>query len=458
MAAAAVAAPAAPLLDTLSIHVPGSPGGGFDRSGQAIRQALLDSGLVRAVQIVHSPGAAGLVGLAQFQAQGRDDAPSVIVGGRSILGATALNRSRISLADVTPIARLNQICLVIAVGKDSPIRTAADLARAMRTDASLIKWVGGSPGSVDDQLLSALATTTGVDRQLVRFSGIPGGGGDIAAALSAAPTVVGISSYEEFAEPLAAGHIRAVARSCRTPQVGGDIPSLAEQGIDVDFADWKGVFAPPGIGAAERDALVDLFGRLSRSQAWSERLAANRWGNGYLAGDGFATFVAAQQASVRESFVPAADAAPATDRLGAVLQRPYQWAALLAGIAAVLLVAILLQRRAARAKELSLRSSLAQALDETDRVRQERDSALARSRGYIASEFSRWRLSDAETEVGWMILKGLSFKEIGKLRSTSERTVRQQAQSIYLKSDLPSRTDLAAYFLEDLRFDRESQG
>jgi DNA-binding NarL/FixJ family response regulator len=48
------------------------------------------------------------------------------------------------------------------------------------------------------------------------------------------------------------------------------------------------------------------------------------------------------------------------------------------------------------------------------------------------------------------MLKGLRHKEIAKIRHTSERTVRQQALAIYRKAGLEGRTDLAAYFLEDL--------
>jgi DNA-binding CsgD family transcriptional regulator len=59
-------------------------------------------------------------------------------------------------------------------------------------------------------------------------------------------------------------------------------------------------------------------------------------------------------------------------------------------------------------------------------------------------------MTAAEREVGLLILKGLSHKEIAALRSTSEATVRQQSQSIYRKADLPGKTAFCAYFLEDL--------
>ncbi len=69
-------------------------------------------------------------------------------------------------------------------------------------------------------------------------------------------------------------------------------------------------------------------------------------------------------------------------------------------------------------------------------------------------QFREWGLTGAESEIGLLILKGLSHKEIAALRATTEATVRQQAQSIYRKAKLPGKTAFSAYFLEDL-FDAE---
>jgi DNA-binding CsgD family transcriptional regulator len=68
----------------------------------------------------------------------------------------------------------------------------------------------------------------------------------------------------------------------------------------------------------------------------------------------------------------------------------------------------------------------------------------------IETQFSRWNLTEAEREVALLLLKGLSHKEIAGIRVVSERTVREQARSIYGKAGLTGRTALSAYFLEDL--------
>ena len=68
----------------------------------------------------------------------------------------------------------------------------------------------------------------------------------------------------------------------------------------------------------------------------------------------------------------------------------------------------------------------------------------------VASQFEAWELTEAEAEIAALILKGVPLKDIAALRRTSEPTIRQQAQSIYRKSGLSNRSELSAYFLEDL--------
>lgn len=75
----------------------------------------------------------------------------------------------------------------------------------------------------------------------------------------------------------------------------------------------------------------------------------------------------------------------------------------------------------------------------------------------IERQFARWKLTPAESEVGLLLLKGLSHKEAAKARGTSERTVRQQARSLYLKAGLAGRSELAAFFLEDLLLPHDTQ-
>lgn len=68
----------------------------------------------------------------------------------------------------------------------------------------------------------------------------------------------------------------------------------------------------------------------------------------------------------------------------------------------------------------------------------------------IDRQLTEWNLTSSEKEVALLLLKGLSSKEIAEIRNTGEKTVRAQAAAVYSKSGLAGRSELAAFFLEDL--------
>lgn len=96
------------------------------------------------------------------------------------------------------------------------------------------------------------------------------------------------------------------------------------------------------------------------------------------------------------------------------------------------------------------RVDLARTTAESERWRQENQQLLAGFANAIDSQFRRWSLTGAESEVGLLLLKGLSHKEVADVRQTSERTVREQSRSLYRKAGLGGRASLSAFFLEDL--------
>jgi len=80
--------------------------------------------------------------------------------------------------------------------------------------------------------------------------------------------------------------------------------------------------------------------------------------------------------------------------------------------------------------------------------------ALASARHELAlvlkKQFEDWQLTETEREVAMLLLKGLSFKEIASVRDTMEKTVRQQASTIYKKANVSGRHAFSAWFIEDL--------
>jgi DNA-binding CsgD family transcriptional regulator len=68
----------------------------------------------------------------------------------------------------------------------------------------------------------------------------------------------------------------------------------------------------------------------------------------------------------------------------------------------------------------------------------------------IQKHFVGWGLSPSEKEVAFLLIKGMSTQEIADLRATKIGTVKSQTSSIYQKANLKGRSELVAFFVEDL--------
>lgn len=117
-------------------------------------------------------------------------------------------------------------------------------------------------------------------------------------------------------------------------------------------------------------------------------------------------------------------------------------------LGALAAAAWLVRRLGRRARELSTR--LADTEAAAKRWREDAQAVLQGLGACIDAQFGRWALSEAEKETALLLLKGLSHKEIASARGISDATARQQAGAVYRKAGVAGRSELAAFFLEDL--------
>jgi putative tricarboxylic transport membrane protein len=289
-ASVAAPLPAAAQIQGLEIVVPAAPGGGWDQTGRAMQNALQEGGLASGIQVVNIPGAGGTIGLAQFVSSKEGQGNALMTGGLVMLGAILTNQSPVTLEQVEPIARLTGEYEVIVVPASSDIQSLDDLIAQFKEDPQSVSWGGGSAGGTDHMLVGLIAKEVGVEPSGINY--VPfAGGGEALASILGGHVSAGVSGYQEFAGQIETGDLRALAISSAERLEGVDIPTIKEQGVDVELTNWRAVFAPPGISDEDKQALGDVVGKMVESEAWQSTLKDRAWLDLYLPPDEFATFL-----------------------------------------------------------------------------------------------------------------------------------------------------------------------
>ena len=286
----------------VKMMIPANPGGGWDTTGRALGKALQDAGLASAVTFENKGGAAGAIGLAQFVNAAKGDPNALMVMGAVMLGGIITGKPPVSLTQATPIARLTSEYNVFVLPENSPFKTMKDVVEAMKKDPASVKWGGGSRGSTEHIAAAMIAREVGVDAAKINY--VPfRGGGEATAAILGGNVTVGGSGYSEFQQYIEAGKMKPIGVTSETRLKGIAIPTLKEQGINVVIGNWRGVYAAPGITAAQRKALTDLVIGATKSKAWAEALEKNNWTPALLSGKPFEDFVDSEFASLRATMV-----------------------------------------------------------------------------------------------------------------------------------------------------------
>ncbi|MEV6302290.1 tripartite tricarboxylate transporter substrate-binding protein [Actinoplanes sp. NPDC051861] len=284
----------------LRLMAPAAPGGGWDQTAREMQSALRD--VAGRTEVYNVAGAGGTIGLSQF-ARYEGDPTQVMVMGLIMVGAIESNDSPVSLEQTTPLVRLTTDYEVLVVPADSPLQTVDDLVTRMRDDLGAVSFAGGSAGGVEQILAGLIADAIGADPGGVNYVAHSGGGEALSTLLSGRATA-GVSGVSELEGQIRAGTVRplAVSSADRLPALP-DVPTLRESGVDVELANWRGVVAPARLDPAEEQALEDLMMRMTQTDAWRETLQRRGWGDAYLAGPEFDTFLKTERDTVHDVLV-----------------------------------------------------------------------------------------------------------------------------------------------------------
>jgi putative tricarboxylic transport membrane protein len=280
-------------LHRLRMMVPNSPGGGYDLTARTAVKIMEDNDITGRVEVFNVIGAGGTVAMARLMNErGNDDL--MMTMGLGVVGATYTNGSDIKASEATALAKLIEDPGAIFVPADSPLQTVDDFVEAWKADSAGVTIGGGSsPGGPDHLFPMELAETVGVDPKTVNFITYDGGG-DLLTALLGKKITAGTSSPGELIDQIEAGQLRVLAVSSDERVEGVDAPTLKESGIDLTFANWRGVLAPPGISDDAKQRMIRALEELHGTDQWKEALTKNGWTDAFLTGPAFEQFLVQQ--------------------------------------------------------------------------------------------------------------------------------------------------------------------
>ena len=269
--------------------IPCTSGCVYELLARAINEGMVKEGLASGGEFRNTPGPVGLANYAKL----RGDAAQLTIVGSAQQGYAIATGFPVQITELTPIARMIAGPHVLVVPANSPHKTLADLAAAYKANPGSVAWGGGAVGTPSSVVAASIAAQTG---GLEKFKFVPSTGGlqAVKAMLQGELTVASVQ-YAVADDLIRSGQVRALGISNDARIPGADIPTLREQGFDVEVTEWLGVMAPPEVSARDRAELQRRFAKLARSATWRGLLESNRWTSYFATGSSFSLFVTRQQ-------------------------------------------------------------------------------------------------------------------------------------------------------------------
>lgn len=275
------------------------PGGGSDIFARAIADLMQKENLLpQRMQVVNKSGGGSAVAMAYLGEKKGDTHTIGFFTGVWVTNPLTTAEAKVTINDLTPVARLVLEPAVVAVKADSPYKNMQDFIAAAKKTPGQLKQSGGSVTSRDNLTRLVIQRATGAKWVFVSF---PSGGERIANLLGGHVQLM-VMEPQEAGEHIRAGNLRVIAALTekRLPSFP-NVPTIKEQGIDVPvIPQARGVVAPPGVPKDVVQYWEGVLDRFTKTASWKEYLEKNQFEEGYLKGPGLNRFFAELTTQMRE--------------------------------------------------------------------------------------------------------------------------------------------------------------
>ncbi|WP_438362962.1 tripartite tricarboxylate transporter substrate binding protein [Nioella halotolerans] len=288
-----------PMMDSIHFLIPGGAGGGWDGTARGTGEALTESGLVGTASYENMSGGGGGVAIRYMIDNSESQHGTIMVNSTPIVIRSLTGVFPQSFRDLTLIAGTIGDYAAFVVNTDSDIESMDDLLEAFRADPNGTAIGGGSvPGGMDHLVAAMVMESAGADPLDVNYVPYDAGGAAMAGLLSGEIQALS-TGFSEAVDLANADEVRILGvTSPERVAAYEDAPTMMEQGLDVEFVNWRGFFGAPTLSDAEAQAYRDTLAAMYETEAWEEVRARNGWVNIHNSGDDFRAFLEEQEEAI----------------------------------------------------------------------------------------------------------------------------------------------------------------
>ena len=283
---------------TIEFMVHSGPGAGndvFARSVQGVLEKL--KAVPQSIQVLNKTGGGGLVAMSYLSEKKGDTHLIAVFTSVWFVNPQIRAQAKVTMRDLTPVARLVLEPAVLAVKSDSPYKSTKDLIQAAKGNPGKLKQSGGSLSSRDNSYRFLIMKNTGANWQFISMKS----GGERIAALLGGHVDMMIMEPAEALEQIRAGKVRVLATlmNKRLPSMP-DVSTLKEQGYDIpEVPQARGFVGPPAMPANVKAYWEGVFTKMYKSAEWQGFLKDNLYEDGFLIGPGLDKFVSEYTTTMR---------------------------------------------------------------------------------------------------------------------------------------------------------------
>lgn len=243
----------------ITIVTPYAPGGGTDilvRILAPVASKILGQGII----VENKPGASTMIGTEQV-VRSKPDGYTLLAADSAVLINPGLYKAKLPYDTVKSLQGVTMLAsapIILLVNPAFPPRNVKELIALAKAEPGKLNFGSGGLGSGPHLAGELFKLRTGTDIVHVPYNGTSPGvnavvGGQVQMMFG------GISSARQLVQ---SGKLRAIAVTGKTRNASmPDVPTFAENGLDVDASSYWGLYAPVGVPAAVLETVRGAFAR-----------------------------------------------------------------------------------------------------------------------------------------------------------------------------------------------------